>query len=92
MEECWGILGGTVGMVVSFNGMINGEVHPAKFAADGVMTIAGIYGGAVGAGLSVAYFVIDAYAPDFWPGVGRMISQGQQITEAHESDLIWHVH
>lgn len=42
--------------------MINGKVHPAKFAADGMMTLVGIYGGPVGAGLSVVYFVVGAYA------------------------------
>ncbi len=97
-----GVAGGIAGMTMDGIGVYNyyhptaanidSRVSPGKFGADGVMTAVGIWGGPVGAGASVLYFGIDAFAPGFWPGVGAFIKDAQRENESHADDLMWHVH
>ena len=66
-----GVFGGLAGMALDTRGLYNyyhptadnmgSRVSPGKYGADAVMTAVGIFGGPVGAGVSVLYFGIDAY-------------------------------
>ena len=96
-----GIAGGVVGMAFDGIGVYNyyhptdknvkSRVSPGKFGADAVITAVGIWGGPWGAGVSVLYFGIDAYAPGFWPRVGTFVNEMQRDNESHTNDLMWHV-
>jgi hypothetical protein len=49
-------------MGLDIYGFSQGTVSGGKLGADGVMTAVGIWGGPIGAGVSVVYFGVDAFA------------------------------
>lgn len=70
---------GTAGAVASTAidavGVLHGDVNPAKFALNGSMTVAGIWGGPVGVGVSFLYSAIDAYYPGGIEGYGHDLGE-----------------